>query len=80
MKGVILSGSPALASAGDEGGFNQAILDLDVPILGFCFGHQEIAKRYGGKVEHCRSEYGPARLEVTGQTPVFDGPKDQTVG
>jgi GMP synthase (glutamine-hydrolysing) len=79
MKGVILSGSPALAS-GDEGGFNTAILDLDVPILGFCFGHQEIAKRYGGKVEHCKSEYGPARFEVTGATPVFDGiPRDQTV-
>ena len=80
MKGIILSGSPALASHGDDGGFNQAILDLDIPILGFCFGHQEIAKRYGGKVEHCRSEYGPARLEVTGETRVFDGlPKDQTV-
>jgi len=79
MKGVILSGSPALAS-GDEGGFNTAILDLDVPILGFCFGHQEIAKRYGGKVEHCKSEYGPARLQVTGETPVFDGlPTHQTV-
>ena len=37
-----------------------------MPILGFCFGHQEIAKRYGGRVEHCRSEYGPARLEVMG--------------
>jgi GMP synthase (glutamine-hydrolysing) len=79
MKGVILSGSPSLAS-GDEGGFNQAILDLDVPILGFCFGHQEIAKRYGGTVEHCRSEYGPARLRVTAETPVFAGlPRDQTV-
>jgi GMP synthase (glutamine-hydrolysing) len=79
MKGVILSGSPALAS-GDEGGFNTAILDLDVPILGFCFGHQEIAKRYGGTVEHCRSEYGPARLEVTAETPVFKGlPREQTV-
>lgn len=79
MKGIILSGSPALAS-GDEGGFNAAILDLDVPILGFCFGHQEIAKRYGGKVEHCKSEYGPARLQVTGQTPVFHGlPTHQTV-
>ena len=72
MKGVILSGSPALAS-GDEGGFNRDILDLDVPILGFCFGHQEIAKKYGGRVEHCRSEYGPARLEVTAETPVFAG-------
>lgn len=79
MKGVILSGSPSLAS-GDEGGFNTGILDLDVPILGFCFGHQEIAKRYGGRVEHCRSEYGPARLEVTGATPVFEGlPANQTV-
>jgi len=79
MKGVILSGSPSLAS-GDEGGFNAAILDLDVPILGFCFGHQEIAKRYGGRVEHCRSEYGPARLEVVGATPVFEGlPTHQTV-
>jgi GMP synthase (glutamine-hydrolysing) len=79
MKGVILSGSPALASD-DEGGFNTDILDLDVPILGFCFGHQEIAKRYGGRVEHCRSEYGPARLEVVGQTPVFEGlPTHQTV-
>ncbi len=79
MKGIILSGSPSLAS-GDEGGFNTEILDLDVPILGFCFGHQEIAKRYGGKVEHCKSEYGPARLQVTGETPVFDGlPTHQTV-
>ena len=79
MKGVILSGSPSLAS-GDEGGFNTAILDLDVPILGFCFGHQEIAKRYGGTVQHCRSEYGPARLEVTAATPVFAGlPQHQTV-
>jgi GMP synthase (glutamine-hydrolysing) len=79
MKGVILSGSPALASS-DEGGFNAAILDLDVPILGFCFGHQEIAKRYGGAVQHCRSEYGPARLEVVGDTPVFAGlPREQTV-
>ncbi len=73
MKGIILSGSPSLAS-GDEGGFNSDILDLDVPILGFCFGHQEIAKRYGGRVEHCRSEYGPARLEVTGGHAGVPGP------
>jgi GMP synthase (glutamine-hydrolysing) len=79
VRGLILSGSPALASGG-EGGFNAGILDLDVPILGFCFGHQEIAKRYGGRVEHCRSEYGPARLEVTGASPVFAGlPREQTV-
>ncbi len=79
MNGIILSGSPSLASGG-EGGFNAAILDIDIPILGFCFGHQEIAKRYGGTVQHCRSEYGPARLQVIAETPVFAGlPEHQTV-
>lgn len=78
-RGVILSGSPALASA-DEGGYTREILDLPVPVLGFCFGHQEVAKRYGGQVEHCQREYGPARLTVTGQSPIFAGiPRESTV-
>jgi GMP synthase (glutamine-hydrolysing) len=78
-RGVILSGSPALASS-DEGGYTREVLDLPVPILGFCFGHQEVAKRYGGRVEHCQREYGPARLTVTGASPIFDGvPAQSTV-
>ena len=51
-KGIILSGSPSLASFGEDDDWNKEILDLDVPILGFCFGHQEIAKHYGGEVVH----------------------------
>jgi GMP synthase (glutamine-hydrolysing) len=79
-RGVILSGSPALASAGEDADWNRAILDLDVPLLGFCFGHQEIAKHYGGRVEHCQREYGPARLRVTRPSPVFaDMPPESTV-
>ncbi|MBK7583971.1 MAG: glutamine-hydrolyzing GMP synthase [Myxococcales bacterium] len=78
-KGVILSGSPALASA-DEGAFTREVLDLPVPVLGFCFGHQEVAKRYGGQVEHCQREYGPARLTLLGASPIFAGvPPESTV-
>ncbi|MCC6897899.1 MAG: glutamine-hydrolyzing GMP synthase [Polyangiaceae bacterium] len=78
-RGVILSGSPALASA-DEGGYTRAVLDLPVPVLGFCFGHQEVAKRYGGKVEHCQREYGPARLTLSGGSPIFAGiPRESIV-
>ena len=78
-RGVILSGSPALASA-DEGGYTREILELPVPVLGFCFGHQEVAKRYGGQVEHCQREYGPARLTITGDSPIFAGvPRESTV-
>ena len=47
-KGIIISGSPALSSQGEDSGYNKEIYDLDIPIVGFCFGHQEIAKHYGG--------------------------------
>lgn len=78
-RGVILSGSPALASSG-EGAYTRAILDLPVPLLGFCFGHQEIAKHGGGRVEHCQREYGPARLEIRAASPIFEGvPRESTV-
>jgi GMP synthase (glutamine-hydrolysing) len=73
FKGIILSGSPALSAFGEESGYDKRIYDLPVPILGFCFGHQEIAKHYGGRVEHTRREYGPATLRIRGQSPVFAG-------
>lgn len=69
-KGIILSGSPALSS-GDEGGFTKEILDLPIPILGFCFGHQEIAKHYGGRVGHTKREYGPATLKIISESAIF---------
>lgn len=73
FKGIILSGSPALSAFGEESGYDKRIYDLPIPILGFCFGHQEIAKHYGGKVEHTRREYGPATLRIRGASPVFAG-------
>lgn len=72
-KGIILSGSPALASFGEDSDWNKGILDLDVPILGFCFGHQEIAKHYGGTVIHGRQEWGRAELHVLEPHALFKG-------
>lgn len=72
-RGIILSGSPALSSRGEDSGYTREIYDLDVPILGFCFGHQEIAKHYGGEVEHGGREWGPADLHLTGEHPLFRG-------
>lgn len=51
----------------------KAIYDLDVPIIGFCFGHQEIAKHYGGTVVHGGREWGHAQLHVTDKHGLFDG-------
>ena len=72
-KGIILSGSPALSAFNEDSVYDKRIFDLPVPILGFCFGHQEIAKHYGGAVEHTQREYGPALLRVQGESPIFKG-------
>ncbi len=73
FKGIIISGSPSLSSAGEDSAYNKAIYDLDVPILGFCFGHQEIAKRYGGQIAEGGKEWGHADLEILKPHPLFTG-------
>ncbi len=72
-KGIIISGSPSLSSHGEDSDYTRAIYDLDVPIVGFCFGHQEIAKQYGGEVTHGGRQWGRADLHLTGDSPLFKG-------
>jgi len=72
-KGIIISGSPALSSHGEDQDYTKAIYDLDTPILGFCFGHQEIAKHYGGEVVHGGREWGRADLQIQDEHPLFSG-------
>ena len=72
-KGIIISGSPALSSHGEDQDYTKGIYDLDLPIVGFCFGHQEIAKHYGGEVIHGGREWGRADLQISGEHPIFSG-------
>jgi len=73
FKGIIVSGSPSLASHGEDSEYNKAIYDLEIPILGFCFGHQEIARHYGGEVFHGAQEWGRSDLHVVREHPLFAG-------
>ncbi len=72
-RGIIISGSPSLASHGEDSEYNKGIYDLDIPILGFCFGHQEIAQHYGGKVVHGGRQWGRTDLHLTEDHPLFRG-------
>ncbi len=72
-KGIIISGSPSFSSFGEDATYTKAIYDLSTPIIGFCFGHQELAKHYGGKVVHGGKEWGHTDLHICAGSPVFEG-------
>ncbi|HLF56198.1 MAG TPA: glutamine-hydrolyzing GMP synthase [Thermoanaerobaculia bacterium] len=72
-RGIVLSGSPSLSSFGEDSDYTREIYELEAPILGFCFGHQEIAKRYGGEVVHGGREWGHADLHLAREHPLFAG-------
>ena len=65
VKGIIYSGGPSSVYAADAPEYNPEILNLPVPKLGICYGHQLIAQQLGGHVEPGKvKEYGIADLIV----------------
>ncbi len=71
-QGVIFSGSPWSAYDDEAPRVAAAIYDRGVPILGICYGMQLTTHLLGGTVEKATArEYGPARIEVTGEDSVL---------
>jgi GMP synthase (glutamine-hydrolysing) len=63
---LILSGGPASVYAEGAPHMDPAILSLGIPVLGFCYGIQEIALHLGGQIPKTDiGEYGFAELTVT---------------
>ena len=64
VKGIILSGGPLSVHQNNKVIFNKKIIELDIPILGICFGHQIISKVMGGKVKKSLfREFGLAKIK-----------------
>ena len=53
--GIILSGGPLNVYETNKVRFNKKLLNLNIPILGICFGHQIISKELGGRVKKTKS-------------------------
>ena len=63
VKGIILSGGPLNVYQINKYSFDKKILQLNVPILGICFGHQILSKLNGGKVKQSKHrEFGLANI------------------
>lgn len=70
-KGIILSGSPYSVYDDVAPRVDPNVFTAGVPVLGICYGLQEIAWNHGGKVDpHDKREYGHAMIEIvkTGNT------------
>ncbi len=70
--GIILSGGPASVYEKDAPTVDKKIFDLNIPILGICYGQQLIAYLLGGDVSPGKiKEYGPAQITVNTSWPLF---------
>ncbi|CAN5737955.1 glutamine-hydrolyzing GMP synthase [soil metagenome] len=80
--GVILSGGPKSVHVEGAPVVDPGVYELDVPVLGICYGAQLLALQLGGEVARTgRGEYGRTELAVTAEGLLFgaDQPAEQQV-
>ena len=67
-KGIILSGGPETVKQKGAPKVAEKVFELNIPILGICYGMQTIANQLGGKVELAnKREFGHADLKLRNQ-------------
>ncbi|MGM0754478.1 MAG: glutamine-hydrolyzing GMP synthase [Bacillota bacterium] len=79
--GIIFSGGPNSVYGEDSFRCDERIFDLDIPILGICYGMQLMTMHFGGKVERAKHrEYGKAAINIERQSKLFSNlPEEQVV-
>ncbi|MHA1377152.1 MAG: glutamine-hydrolyzing GMP synthase [Candidatus Helarchaeota archaeon] len=78
IKGLILSGGPSSVYEKEAPKMDQNILNLGIPVLGLCYGHQLLAHIFKGKVEKgTRKEYGSTVITVDYPKGVLKGLKNE---
>jgi GMP synthase (glutamine-hydrolysing) len=74
VKGLILSGGPSSVYEPNAPKLNPRILEVNLPILGLCYGHQLLAQLTNGKVEPAAcKEYGTAQVFIDKPVGVLEG-------
>ena len=74
VKGLILSGGPSSVYEPNAPKIDPRILDLNLPILGLCYGHQLLAQLSKGKVEPATcKEYGTTQVSIDKPVGVLEG-------
>ena len=80
-RGVILSGGPESVHEDSEQTprLPTTVLDLEVPVLGICYGMQTLAHELGGAVEASQTkEFGYAEVRARGHSVLLQDIEDRT--
>jgi len=72
-KGIIFSGGPSSVYDSKAPTPTKKIFEMQLPILGICYGHQIIVNNFGGKVKRVNKEYGSAVLSIDDNSDIFSG-------
>ncbi len=67
--GIILSGGPETVTGGDAPKAPDVVFNLDIPVLGICYGMQTMAVQMGGRVE--ASDDKDSAMRVFGQEVIL---------
>jgi GMP synthase (glutamine-hydrolysing) len=78
-RGLILSGGPASVYASGAPRCDPKLFDLDVPVLGICYGMQLACEVLGGEVRPAASrEFGRAHCRIHEADGIFGGVPEET--
>jgi GMP synthase (glutamine-hydrolysing) len=72
LRGIIFSGSPSSVKSQDALRLDPEILELEVPVLGLCYGLQILADMHGGRLGKAR-EYGVTKAYIDEPVGVLEG-------
>lgn len=75
VKGIIISGAPLLVTEINTTGYlliAKRILDLNVPVLGICFGHQLIGLHYGAEASRMKEDRDVQLIEWFEESILFN--------
>jgi GMP synthase (glutamine-hydrolysing) len=76
-KAVILSGGPESVYEIKGPAAPRRVFEMNVPVLGICYGMQTMAAELGGEVESsAHREFGAAQVRPTESSRLFDGLED----
>src|SRR4051812_4778948 len=84
LVGIVLSGGPSSVYDANaphcSKGFWEYCQDKNLPVLGICYGMQEMQHHFGGSVEaSAKREYGKSTLNVANaSSPIFQGVPGQS--